>query len=137
MSCLCGARADGGAFAEQGQTEGPFLCEIGNRALSGVGGAGATVVEYRIDDGLTVRSILKNNSEADKKLLVKISICNDKMEMIEEQEREMMIEAKGSSEIKKRFEEDGMIIIQVYDEQGKKEEVGGDYCITIENDKRI
>ena len=22
-------------------------------------------------------------------------------------------------------------------EQGKKEEVGGDYCITIENDKRI
>ena len=51
----------------------------------------------------------------------------------------MMIEAKGSSEIKKRFEkrEDGMIIIQAYDEQGKKEEVGGDYCITIENDKRI
>ena len=67
-------------------------------------------------------------------MLVKISICNDKMEVIEEQEREMMIEAKGSSEIKKRFEkrEDGMIIIQVYDEQGKKEEVGGDYCITIE-----
>ena len=124
---------------EQGQTEGPFLCEIGNRALSGVGGAGAAVVEYRIDDGLTVRSILKNNSETDKKLLVKISICNDKMEVIEEQEREMMIEAKGSSEIKKRFEkrEDGMIVIQAYDEQGKKEEVGGDYCITIENDKRI
>lgn len=90
--------------------------------------------EYSIDDRLTVRSILKNNSETDKKLLVKISICNDKMEVIEEQEREMMIEAKGSSEIKKRFEkrEDGMIIIQVYDEQGKKEEVGGDYCITIE-----
>ena len=124
---------------EQGQTEGLFLCEIGNRALSGVGEAGAAVVEYRIDDGLTVRSILKNNSETDKKLLVKISICNDKMEVIEEQEREMMIEAKGSSEIKKRFEkrEDGMIVIQAYDEQGKEEEVGGDYCITIENDKRI
>ena len=124
---------------EQGQTEGLFLCEIGNRALSGVGEAGAAVVEYRIDDGLTVRSILKNNSETDKKLLVKISICNDKMEVIEEQECEMIIESKGTSEIKKRFEkrEDGMIVIQAYDEQGKKEEVGGDYCITIENDKRI
>ena len=56
------------------------------------------------------------------------------MEVIEEQEREMMIEAKGSSEIKKRFEkrEDGMIVIQAYDEQGKKEEVGGDYCVMIE-----
>lgn len=60
-----------------------------------------------------MRSILKNNSETDKKLLVKISICNDKMEVIEEQECEM-------------------IIIQVYDEQGKKEEVGGDYCVMIE-----
>ena len=60
-----------------------------------------------------MRSILKNNSETDKKLLVKISICNDKMEVIEEQECEM-------------------IIIQVYDEQGKKEEVGEDYCVMIE-----
>ena len=36
--------------------------------------------------------------------------------------------------IKKRFEkrEDGMIVIQAYDEQGKKEEVGGDYCVMIE-----
>ena len=119
---------------EQGQTEGLFLCEIGNRALSGVGEAGAAVVEYRIDDGLTVRSILKNNSETDKKMLVKISICNDKMEVIEEQECEMMIESKGTSEVEKRFgkREDGMIIIQVYDEQGKEEKVGGDYCVMIE-----
>ena len=57
-----------------------------------------------------MRSILKNNSEADKKLLVKISICNDKMEVIEEQEREMMIEAKRSSEIKKRFEKNQIFL---------------------------
>ena len=81
-----------------------------------------------------MRSILKNNSETDKKLLVKISICNDKMEVIEEQECEMIIESKGTFEVEKRSgkREEGMIIIQVYDEQGKKEEVGGDYCITIE-----
>ena len=86
-----------------------------------------------------MRSILKNNSETDKKLLVKISICTDKMEVIEEQECEMIIESKGTFEVEKRFgkREDGMIVIQAYDEQGKKEEVGGDYCITIENDKRI
>ena len=81
-----------------------------------------------------MRSILKNNSETDKKLLVKISICNDKMEVIEEQKSEMIIEPKGTSEVEKRFgkREEGMIIIQVYDEQGKEEKVGGDYCITIE-----
>ena len=83
MSCLCGAGADGGAFSVQRET-------IPLRIIYN---------EYSIDDRLTVRSILKNNSETDKKLLVKISICNDKMEVIEEQECEMIIESKGTFEV--------------------------------------
>ena len=42
---------------------------------------------------------VEKDSETDKKLLVKISICNDKMEVIEEQECEMIIESKGTFEV--------------------------------------